>query len=224
MATLKQHNFYFLLAGLLFLLLAIPLLRDLTGKNYQHISEFTFSIFLLIGIWSLYKAPHIFLFGVVLTIIGITGNLLAIFTEVFFFVLLSLSCYIIFLLLSISLAIRQVVLANTIDFNSLVGGICIYLLLGVIWGLLYVMVNVLIPGSFNISTSESAFEQLQDFIYFSFVTLATLGYGDIVPLSATARALSIIEAVFGQFYIAILVAGLVAAYITKRMPSQKCSS
>ncbi len=86
------------------------------------------------------------------------------------------------------------------------------------------MVNVLIPGSFNISTSESAFEQLQDFIYFSFVTLATLGYGDIVPLSATARALSIIEAVFGQFYIAILVAGLVAAYITKRMPSQKCSS
>jgi len=55
-----------------------------------------------------------------------------------------------------------------------------------------------------------------EWLYFSFVTMATLGYGDIAPVSAIARALAYIQAVFGQFYIAILVAGLVGAHITHR--------
>ena len=58
--------------------------------------------------------------------------------------------------------------------------------------------------------------QLNDFLYFSFVTLTTLGYGDLLPLSATAKTLAFVEAIFGQFYIATLVAGLVAANISGR--------
>jgi len=57
---------------------------------------------------------------------------------------------------------------------------------------------------------------LHDFVYYSFVTLTTLGYGDIVPLSATARSLVYMEAIFGQFYIAILVAGLVSIHISNQ--------
>jgi uncharacterized membrane protein len=53
-------------------------------------------------------------------------------------------------------------------------------------------------------------------LYFSFVTMTTLGYGDISPVSAVARTLAYMQAVFGQFYIAILVAGLVSAYISRR--------
>ena len=55
-----------------------------------------------------------------------------------------------------------------------------------------------------------------EWLYFSFVTMTTLGYGDIAPVSAIARVLAYMQAVFGQFYIAILVAGLVGAYISRR--------
>ncbi len=224
MATLKQHNFYFLFAGLLFLLLVTPLLKDLTGNSFYHVSEFTFSIFLLIGVWSLYKEPRMFLLGAALAVFGIAGSFLAISTGDILFVYVSLTSYIIFLLLSITLATEQVIHSRKIDFNNIIGAACIYLLLGVMWALLYITINILIPDSFSITSDNSVFEKLQDFIHFSFVTLTTLGYGDIVPLGATARALSTIEAVFGQFYIAILVAGLVAAYITQKSSPQNCSS
>ena len=56
-------------------------------------------------------------------------------------------------------------------------------------------------------------------VYFSFTTLTTLGYGDITPVSATARSLSFMQAVAGQFYVAVLVAGLVSAYISDRRDS-----
>jgi hypothetical protein len=84
-----------------------------------------------------------------------------------------------------------------------------------LWSLVYVFVNMLIPGSFSGQISGSAFQQLQNFLYYSFVTLTTLGYGEITPVGVTARALATLEAIFGQFYIATLVAGLVAAYITR---------
>ena len=55
-----------------------------------------------------------------------------------------------------------------------------------------------------------------DWIYFSFVTITTLGYGDITPVTQTAKTLSFTEAIVGQFYIAVLVAGLVSAYISTK--------
>lgn len=213
--TLKQHNFIYLLAGLLFLLLAVPLIRDLTGSSYLRVSELSFSVFLLIGIRSLQGAQRGFLLAFVLVALGIGGNLLALAGAGQGFTYLSLVSYILFLLLSISLATLQVFRSGTVDANSIIGAVCIYLLLGMIWSLLYVFVNLLIPGSFSGEINGSAFQQLQDFMYYSFVTLTTLGYGDIALIKATARALATLEAVVGQFYIATLVAGLVAAYITR---------
>ncbi len=55
-----------------------------------------------------------------------------------------------------------------------------------------------------------------DWIYYSFVTLTTVGYGDMLPLTFSARALSYIETIFGQFYLAVLVAGLVSAYLSSK--------
>lgn len=219
MMTLRQHNFFYLLAGLLFLLFVMPLFRDLTGTGHPYISGLAFSIFLMIGVWSLHGARRLFLLGIVLVTLGVGGNIFALAGAGTSFVYLSLCSYIIFLLLTISLAIRQVMRSGTVDANSIIGAVCIYLLLGVIWALFYVLVNILIPGSFSVQISGSAFEQLQAFLYYSFVTLTTLGYGDIAPIRETARALSTIQAILGQFYIAILVAGLVAAFITQKKPN-----
>lgn len=214
--TLKRHNFFYLLIGLLFFLLAVPVFRDLTGASYYFVSELAFSAFLMISIWSLHETRRVFLLGIVLVTLGVGGNIFALAGTGTFFVYLSLCSYFLFLLLTINLATRQVTRSGTVDANSIIGAICIYLLLGLIWAFFYLFVNILIPGSFNVQICGSVYVQLQVFLQYSFVTLTTLGYGDITPVRETARALSTIEAILGQFYIAILVAGLVAAFITQK--------
>jgi len=216
MLTLKKDNFYYLLAGLLFLLLALPLIRDLTGSGHTFVTELGFSVFLIIGIWSLPGTKSWFLSAIVLVILGISSNLLAISGAGHFFNYLSLISYIIFLLLTIILAIRQVVSSGSINANRVIGAICIYLLLGLIWSLFYVLLNMVVPGSFSTQIGGVPFQQAHHFTYYSFVTLTTLGYGDILPIRETARALSTIETIFGQLYIAILVGGVVATFITRK--------
>ena len=88
--------------------------------------------------------------------------------------------------------------------------------IGIIWALLYGLVEVLIEGSFSGNLLNVGGSRFWDLIYFSFVTLTTLGYGDILPMNSYARTLAYIEAIAGQFYIAILVASLVGAHLSDR--------
>jgi hypothetical protein len=86
-----------------------------------------------------------------------------------------------------------------------------YLLAGLFFGLLYFALSSAITGLFHVGGAAAALTS-DESVYFSFVTLATLGYGDIVPAAEISRGLAILEAVAGQLYIAVLVARLVAAY------------
>ncbi len=88
-----------------------------------------------------------------------------------------------------------------------------YVLIGILFAVLYNFVEAAYPGSFNFAGVET---NRPGFLYFSFVTLTTTGYGDVLPLSAQARSLAAFEAVTGQLYIAITVALLVGAYSTGR--------
>jgi hypothetical protein len=120
-------------------------------------------------------------------------------------------------MLATSVAAKKIALDPVISGNRIVGAICVYLMLGVIWALIYALLESAMPGSFK-GLSESAWRVWNtDWVYFSFITMSTLGYGDILPISSSARALAYLEAIVGQFYIAILVAGLVSSYITARL-------
>jgi voltage-gated potassium channel len=97
---------------------------------------------------------------------------------------------------------------------------CIYLLLGLSWALLYAFLNRIAPGSFS-GMQHTALElQVWEFVYTSFVTLTTLGYGDISPMTPIARSLAYMEAIVGQFYLAVLVASLVGTYIADRQDAK----
>jgi hypothetical protein len=90
-------------------------------------------------------------------------------------------------------------------------------MLGVIWALTYSLLEAVIPGSFTGLVDQAANAKWNpDWVYFSFVTLTTLGYGDILPVTFSARALAYFEAIVGQFYLAVLVAGLVGAYLSEK--------
>jgi uncharacterized membrane protein len=177
------------------------------------------SSLLAVGIWSLRGAGRLFFAGMFVVIAGIILNILSITREDDTLRIIALLALFVFLLLVTFNTLRQVAVGNDISPNRIVGAISVYLLLGVMWSIGYGLIEYAQPGSFKGLTELLSPLWSPDWIYYSFVTITTLGYGDITPLTQTARSLSYAEAIVGQFYIAVLVAGLVSAYISTRQNS-----
>lgn len=97
--------------------------------------------------------------------------------------------------------------------HRIAGAVTIYLVLGLIWMRLYQLLESVSPGSFRFPAGEDL--NAAALSYFSFVTLATLGYGDITPISLVARDLAVLEAVMGQLYLVILISWLVSQGVEK---------
>jgi len=101
------------------------------------------------------------------------------------------------------------------------GALCAYIFIGLLFALIYTHMEYRQPGSFAMSNPVPAEEGsaesnlVSTFTYYSFVTLTTLGYGDITPVAGHARTLTWLEALLGQLYLAVMVAGFVAAHISE---------
>ena len=121
-----------------------------------------------------------------------------------------------FLLICTSSIIYDVVLKATVTFETLRGVICAYFMVAFVFASLYFLIEYLIPGSFKHIQREVPYTGLSNYmsemLYFSFITLLTIGYGDITPLKDVGQTAVVIEGMIGQFYVAILVARLVAVY------------
>jgi hypothetical protein len=129
-------------------------------------------------------------------------------------------CQILFLFSAAGLVVRSLFSAGELSFDSVFGAVCGYLFLGLGWAVCYSLVDRFRPGSFEVSPSLSASAaphlEPQVLTYYSFVTLTTVGYGDINPVSPAARTLAWLEAIAGQFYLAVIVAGLVSLMVASR--------
>jgi hypothetical protein len=125
------------------------------------------------------------------------------------------------LLLYIFVLVRvldAVIESKHVTLDTLFGAAAGYLLMGLAWATAFSWVERSSPGSFTINAANdvgSAGVQWFDAIHFSYVTLTTLGYGEITPVSSLARSLSFLEAAAGVLYIAFLVARIVSGYMTK---------
>ena len=121
--------------------------------------------------------------------------------------------------------LRQVFHAITITRETIAGAICVYLFIGLMWANVYTLQDIAQPQSFsNITTIEQHSNphfRAAQFTYFSFVTLSTLGYGDITPQTHQAKALAAMEAILGQLYLAVLIARLVGQQVSHREDEQK---
>ncbi len=100
--------------------------------------------------------------------------------------------------------------------NVLFGAAATYLLIGLVFGNIFWLIEVATKQPFNFHHLIHKDSQLQIFTYYSFVTLTTLGYGDITPLSSIARTFAWIEAALGQIYLTILIAQLVGSFIAQK--------
>ena len=120
-------------------------------------------------------------------------------------------------LLAAASATRFAIRARVISTEQIYAALSVYLLAGLFFGLLHWAIELGWPGSYADSGSDTpSIFPLSTAIYFSFVTLATLGYGDVVPRTELARGVAVLEAVGGQLYVAVTIARLVGAQLQTR--------
>lgn len=216
--THRSGNFWYLFAGLLLSLLALPFMSILPNMGRYSVIVI-FNLSMLISVWSLSASRRIFRLGMLLVLIIFVITGVKVFGDRQILEPLRLLLVLVFDILSCLIAARNVFVWHRADLNSLVGAFCVYLLLGLIWAIMYQLLHLFGWAAFSGSLAEDGQPLFPALTYFSFVTLAGLGYGDITPVGALVRTFAYLEGVIGQFYLAVMVASLVGNYSSHRIKS-----
>jgi hypothetical protein len=174
---------------------------------------------LVAGSYALSERRHLFTIAIVLSGISIIGTVLLLVFAQHWAVMASHIC--LFLLLAFfSVSILAYVLrSGRVTVDKIFAAICVYMLIGFAWALAYALADEIQPGSLAGPTEPARSDyvaQVMQMRYFSFMTLTTVGYGDVVPRSSAARTMAALEAVMGQLYLTVLVARLVGLHIVHR--------
>ncbi len=122
----------------------------------------------------------------------------------------------VFLIFVTVVLVWSIISNPSVTADTLAGAVSAYLLIGITFGLAYLLIDSLVPGSFRDTVQPGKHFIPADFTFFSFVTLTTVGYGDIVPWGPHARALAVLESVLGIMYPAVLVSRLVGLHGRRR--------
>lgn len=179
-----------------------------------------FGLLILSTIYTMSHEKMMLFLGIGLLIPFAVFELLSIIHDSMYFLIGSYGFFIVFILLADFILLRKVLRAPVINTNLIFGAIMVYLLSGILWANSYFVINVVHPNSFHgiptvdlhHSALAAAYENHFDLLYYSFTVLATLGLGDITPVHHLARSLTVIEAAFGQLFVAIVIAKMVSVW------------
>jgi hypothetical protein len=229
----ERHRFGMLFVALLVFFVFVPIVHQVRGALHPAAGPFIeglLFLILLVGVVVSISTSRIsklfaLAFGVpiaVLVVLHAVGDwtIVAIFRH-----LLGAA----FLGYAIAVMLRFILTSRQITYNTVSASLCIYMLLGVLWALGYSLVDQFDSSAFYTSVTSESHSPIMRIgkgestavLYFSFATLTTLGYGDIVPVSPVARTLASLEAITGQLYLAVLVARLVGLHIAASIESNK---
>jgi uncharacterized membrane protein len=208
----KKKHLSFLLVSLLALILAYPFLIA-NDTRYIFLAIISTAVLSLAIYSTSYDRKHLIL-GMTFGVPAVLLNIATVFFKTPVVYLITIIVSIIFYGFTVFTLLSHILKSKKVDSEIIYGAICAYLLIGFMWGGIYLLIEVLNPGSFYIDAAHNIDNKTTyaDFLYFSFVTVATLGYGDISPVTPLARNVSIMEGIIGVFYLAILVARLVGLY------------
>lgn len=214
--VIRRNHFFWLTAALVGMLLTGAFTAEFPESFAFTILEYSSIFLLLLSLIGL-REDRSWRIGL-LSLIGIMA--LATFTRdindfhysKYVYMLLLL----VFFLTAAWLVGRRVLLTGHVDLNIITGSVALYLILGFIWAILYTILIQLQPEAIRGLEPANWVYALSTMTYFSFVTLTTLGYGDMSPVTPIAKVLVILEAVTGMFYFAIVVASLIGAARNKK--------
>jgi voltage-gated potassium channel Kch len=185
------------------------------------ILDIVFLVILLSSIYAISERKKTFIISLILALAAFGSTVLNYSLMIVSLRLLAVSAYGLFFVLMAVTILSTIMKAKKVTTETIYASICVYLILGIIWTMLFSIIEIIEPGSFlsggapviDFHGDPVTRNVFANFIYYSFVTLTTLGYGDIIPASPHARALSSLEAVIGQLFIAVLIARLVGLHI-----------
>jgi len=200
--------------GLLFI--CAPFVEEL--KDGSLVLSILLSLVLIAGVLSVADRKHVLVVVILLAIPAVGGRWLNHFRPDLFPPRVFLIAGLLLIAFVIANLLRFILRAPSVNTEVLCASISAYLMLGLVWAMAYWLVDRLTPGgafSFNTSAGPRSIEGLNG-LYFSFVTLSTLGYGDITPVSRIARWLAAMEAITGLLYVAVLIARLVSLYSSSK--------
>src|SRR5262245_3227429 len=219
--VLKRHRFrrfstVQLLIALVVLLISAPFVEELEGGGL--ILSVLFSLVLLAAVVAVADRKRTLVIALVLAVPAITARWLNNFQPHLVHPSVFLVCALLLLAYVIGHLLHFILRAPVVTVEVLCASIAAYLMLGLMWTVAYWFVDQVTPGgafSFNNERGSHTMNGFTGF-YFSFITLSTVGYGDITPVSQAARWLAAMEAMTGLLYVAVLIARLVALYSTPK--------
>jgi len=224
----RRSRYLLLLGALSILLVAYPF----WGRDVIGLATFDLMLWgvLLGGLWAVHRNGRLIRVAAGFALTAFAANVLT-----YLFPsreALLVSCLFDLLLLAFMTAIvlSHVVEEGRVDADRIFGAVCGYLLIGLTWALIYGALDLVHPGSFDLgeipepanapsSGPAPHFADMDPMLYYSLVTLSTLGYGDIVAVTRAARSLSALEAIVGQLYIAVVVARLIGLELLSKRNS-----
>jgi voltage-gated potassium channel len=214
----EQDRYGLLLVWLVFFIAVIPAIEDFFGLRV--LSAIVFSLISLSAIYTVTGNKNIFIISGILflpVIICIWWNFIS--PNIY-----SQSAYCLINITFLTYITYHIFIstfkAKIINRNVIHGAIVVYLLIGFIWSFIYSLIECLLPGSFTHMGEHLIFGH-RPLVYFSFVTLTTLGFGDITPKVPLAQSLVILEAILGQIYLVIQVSWLVGLYVAHTREQRK---
>ena len=210
----KRDRFLFLLISLLSLILIAPLFQGVVPLPLL-LDIFITGIFLS-ALYAISKKTQRLPLAIILLLPVITGMWVTYFVHIPYLRLVSDCCAILFFAFAIILLLSSLLRENEITLDVIYGAIAVFLLMALMWAFMFDVIETIRPGSFQVTASPLHGTRVH-FVYYSFVTITTVGYGDILPVTLSARAFSIVEMVVGQVYLVVLVARLVGINITQSM-------
>lgn len=204
------------LAGLLFFLVIYGfIIYPLAGEQgkTETVAAVAFSAVLVLGVMATTKHRGARLGMAALAGLAIASHWLHFFLRQHEVHVVAAAAAAVFLAALVWLITGRVFRGGSINVYRIYGAIAVYLILGILWGEFYVLIYLFEPAAFYFDPATQFGEPpISELIYFSFTTLTTVGFGDIIPVHPMARSLATLEALVGQLYPAVLLARLVTLY------------
>jgi voltage-gated potassium channel len=199
------------------LIVAFPFVEKLDTGNF--IISILFTLVMIAGVLAIAQRRMLLVIAAVLAVPTLIFRWLNQYWPVLIPAELFLIGGIAFILFVIINLLRFILRASSVTGDVLCIAISTYLMLGLLWTMAYWLVAELVPNAFAFNVASARDTSMQGFnsLYFSFITLGTVGYGDISPVASTVRILAVAEAITGLLYMSVLIARLVALYTTSRL-------